>query len=299
MRVLQTLVVAPLLVAGLQAAASATECRHPDALGTSRVLEVDPQAYPLVGKVQYMETLRLKNREVVLTFDDGPVFEGTDIILGQLARHCAKATFFMIGLNAAESPELARRVYDEGHTVGFHTFSHPDVEKITFDKAKADIDKGIAAIREALGPTRRAAPFYRPPYLSMTREIERYINANGMMVWSIDADSEDWIAATDDALLERTIERLEKAGKGILLLHDIQPATVRVLPRLLAELKKRDFKLVHVVPAPNNKAKSAGAVMPDAWQDGWYGAFQRLLSTVSSRAGEVWARLTRTVSVGS
>lgn len=69
----------------------------------------------------------------------------------------------MIGLNAAESPELARRVYDEGHSVGFHTFSHPDVEKITFDKAKADINKGIAAVREALGPTRTAAPFYRPP----------------------------------------------------------------------------------------------------------------------------------------
>jgi peptidoglycan/xylan/chitin deacetylase (PgdA/CDA1 family) len=298
MRVLHTLILAPLIFGGLTDA-SASECKHPDALGTSRVLEVDPHAFPMVGKVQYMETLRLKDREVVLTFDDGPVDEGTDLVLDVLARECAKATFFMIGLNAAESPELARRVYDEGHTVGFHTFSHPDVETITFDKAKADINKGIAAVREALGPTRNAAPFYRPPYLSMTKELERYLHSNGMMIWSIDADSDDWMpGTTDDELLKRTLDRLEEAGKGILLLHDIQPITTRVLPRLLVELKKRNFKLVHVVPTPDKKMKSVAAVMSTAIHDGWYGAFQQLLSIISSRASEAWVRLTKTVQIG-
>jgi peptidoglycan/xylan/chitin deacetylase (PgdA/CDA1 family) len=296
MRVLRTIIFVPVLFGTFQVGALASECKNPEALGTSRVLEVDPHAYPLVGKVQYMETLRLRDREVVLTFDDGPVDDGTDTLLDELARQCAKATFFMIGLNAAESPELARRVYDEGHSVGFHTFSHPDVEKITFDKAKADINKGIAAVREALGPTRTAAPFYRPPYLSMTKELERYINASGMMVWSIDADSDDWIPATDDALLERTIDRLEKAGKGILLLHDIQLATVRVLPRLLAELKKRNFKLVHVVPPPDKREKTVGTVVSRALHDGWYNALQQILSIVATRISAVWEPLSATSS---
>ena len=169
-----------------------------------------------------------------------------------------KATFFMIGVNAVEFPALAKRVYDEGHTVGFHTFSHPDVESISHETAKADINKGISAVRDALGEGRHAAPFYRPPYLSMTRELERYLNSRGLMVWSIDADSEDWASSNEAGLLKRTLERLETAGKGILLMHDIQPVTARVLPRLLAELKKRNFRIVHVTPSPENRSLAAG-----------------------------------------
>jgi peptidoglycan/xylan/chitin deacetylase (PgdA/CDA1 family) len=233
----------------------AQDCKgNPDALGTSRILEVKPSDYPLVGKMQYMETVRLKDREIVLTFDDGPMKDHTEAILDALKRECVKATFFMLGVNAAEYPKLARRVYDEGHTVGYHTFSHPDVEKISFEKAKSDIKTGIAAVRDALGPGRHAAPFYRPPYLSMTRELERYLNSQGMVVWSIDADSEDWKNSSEDALVQRTLERLEAAGKGILLLHDIQPITVRIMPRLLAELKARNFRIVHAVaPEPQSR----------------------------------------------
>jgi peptidoglycan/xylan/chitin deacetylase (PgdA/CDA1 family) len=112
------------------------------------------------------------------------------------------------------------------------------------------------AVWDALGEGRHAAPFYRPPYLSMTKELERYLNSQGIMVWSIDADSEDWIPATDEVLLNRTIERLEQAGKGILLMHDIQPITKRVLPRLLKELKARNFHIVHVVPDKEHTAKA-------------------------------------------
>jgi peptidoglycan-N-acetylglucosamine deacetylase len=238
-------------------------CPHPDAIGLSRTMEVNPVDYPLVGKVQYMETLRLQDREVVLTFDDGPMANGTDKILDELARQCVKATFFFIGLNAAESPALAKRVYDEGHSVGFHSFSHPDVEKISHEQAKSDINKGMAAVRDALGKTRSAAPFYRPPYLSMTKQLERYLNSLGIMIWSIDADSEDWVPASDQVLLDRIMDRLEKAGKGILLLHDIQPITARILPRLLNELKARNFRIVHVVPATGKNSKAAQIAAPN------------------------------------
>src|SRR5579871_4007229 len=176
----------------------AEECQNPDAIGLSRTMTVNPLDYPLVGKLQYMETLRLEDHEIVLTFDDGPVENSTEVILDALAHECIKATFFMIGINAVEAPELAKRVYDEGHTVGFHTFSHPDVESISYEQARADITKGMAALRDALGEGRQAAPFYRPPYLSMTKELERFLNSMGIMVWSIDADSEDWLKDSDE-----------------------------------------------------------------------------------------------------
>jgi peptidoglycan/xylan/chitin deacetylase (PgdA/CDA1 family) len=290
------LMMGSVFLGGLPVTALAADCKNSDVLGVSRTLVVDPRAYPLVGKVEYVESLRLADREVVLTFDDGPVDEGTDIVLDALARQCVKATFFMIGSNAAESPELARRVYDEGHSVGFHTFSHPDVEKITFDSAKSDINKGIAAVREALGPTRAAAPFYRPPYLTMTRELERYLNWQGIMVWSIDVDSDDWVPASDDALLERTITRLEQAGKGILLLHDIQPVTARMLPRLLLELKKRNFRIVHVVPTPDRTEKTVEHLVSTVMNDGWLGVSHAVISRVASFIGSTWERLSTTVA---
>jgi peptidoglycan-N-acetylglucosamine deacetylase len=258
MRLLRTLLFTAGILIGSVVPCFPEGCKNPDAIGTSRTMTVNPVDFPLVGKLQYIETLRLRDREIVLTFDDGPVEDGTDTILDELARQCVKATFFMIGVNAVEFPALAKRVYDEGHTVGFHTFSHPDVESVSHETAKADINKGISAVRDALGEGRHAAPFYRPPYLSMTRELERYLNSRGLMVWSIDADSEDWTSSSEAGLLKRTLERLESAGKGILLLHDIQPVTARVLPRLLAELKKRNFRIVHVTPAPENRSLAVG-----------------------------------------
>jgi peptidoglycan/xylan/chitin deacetylase (PgdA/CDA1 family) len=260
MSLLRILFVSSIIVSGSASVSLGEDCKYPDAIGTSRTMTVNPIDFPLVGKVQYMESLRLQDREIVLTFDDGPVEDGTDLILDVLARECVKATFFMIGINAAEAPELAKRVYDEGHTVGFHTFSHPDVETIPFETAKEDINKGMSAVKDALGEGRYPAPFYRPPYLSMTKELERYLNSRGIMVWSIDADSDDWATAKDRELLSQTLDRLEKAGKGILLMHDIQPITARVLPKLLVELKKRNFRIVHVVPAKKSVAKAGGGL---------------------------------------
>jgi peptidoglycan/xylan/chitin deacetylase (PgdA/CDA1 family) len=178
--------------------------------------------------------------------------------------------------------------------VGFHTFSHPDVEKMSFDAAKADINKGIAAVREALGPTRAAAPFYRPPYLTMTKELERYLNSQGIMVWSIDVDSDDWAGGTDDEVLDRTITRLEEAGKGILLMHDIQPVTTRVLPRLLLELKKRNFKIVHVVPTPT--AVKPSSLVSTVMNDGWASISHSIISKVSSFIVTTWESLSTKVA---
>jgi peptidoglycan-N-acetylglucosamine deacetylase len=231
-------------------ALAAPICAHnPNALGTSRTINVSPADFPLIGTEQYLETLPLRDREVVLTFDDGPSPATTPRILEILAAECVKATFFMLGMNVAETPQLARRAYDEGHTIGTHTFSHPAIAKISPAKAREDISLGIEALTEGLGRTRKVAPFFRAPYLSITKEIEKYVLSRGQMVWSIDADSLDWTFTTADKMVERSMAELERVGKGILLMHDIKPVTVRALPNLLAQLKLKGFSIVHVVPS--------------------------------------------------
>jgi peptidoglycan/xylan/chitin deacetylase (PgdA/CDA1 family) len=243
--------------AGSAAGAMAADCPgNPNALGTSRTITIKPSDFPLVGREQYQETLPLKNREVVLTFDDGPMPPYSGRILDTLAADCVKATFFALGANVAEAPDLLRRMVKEGHTVGTHTFDHDPLSKMPIEDAMKEIDKGIAVAVEALGNPRDLAPFFRAPYLDISRAIEKNLYSRGIMVWSIDVASEDWTELTEDQMVELVMARLEKVGKGIVLLHDIQPLTARALPKLIAELKRRKFSVVHVVPAPSAPARS-------------------------------------------
>lgn len=251
------------ILLGSLATAAAQDCpRNPKAIGTSRVLTVNPSQFPMVGKVQYQETLRLKAREVVLTFDDGPVAPYTIKILEALAAECVKATFFPLGSNVVDAPDLVKRAFDEGHSIGTHTYNHSNLSAIPIEDAKKDIELGIAAATEALGNPRDLTPFFRPPLLALSRQLERHVLSRGMMVWSLDVDSEDWKEPTEDQLVDRIIERLEKAGKGIVLMHDIQPVTARALPMLLVELKRRNFRIVHVVPTPRSHPASSAALAP-------------------------------------
>src|SRR5436190_17430677 len=120
-------------------AALAADCPRPDALGTSRTLVVDAKAHPLIGTMQYRETLPLNDGEVVLTFDDGPLPKNSNQILEILAAQCVKATFFMVGRQAQANPEGVRKVRDAGHTVATHTRSHPyNMHRLSAERARAE-----------------------------------------------------------------------------------------------------------------------------------------------------------------
>jgi peptidoglycan/xylan/chitin deacetylase (PgdA/CDA1 family) len=237
---------------------AANECAgNAKALGTSRTLAVNPQAFPLVGKDQYQETLPLKNREVVLTFDDGPSAPYTEMVLEALAAECVKATFFLLGSNVVDDPDLVRRIAQEGHSMGTHTFNHVELNKLAIDEAKKEIDLGIKAATDALQGNRMLSPFFRAPMLELSPQLEKHLISRGQMIWSIDVDSLDWNDTTEEQVVEDTIKKLEVAGKGIVLMHDIQPVTARALPRFLEELKRRNFHVVHVVAAaPKAKTTS-------------------------------------------
>jgi peptidoglycan/xylan/chitin deacetylase (PgdA/CDA1 family) len=234
------------------APARAQDCpENPNALGTSRVLLLEPGEPSRVGIMQYRDSLPLSDKEVVLTFDDGPLPPYTNQILDILASQCVKATFFLVGRMAHDFPAAARRVYEAGHTIGTHSEDHPfRFGNLSVEKLRREIDRGIADVGAALGDPSELAPFFRIPGLARSDTAERELAARSLVVFSSDAVADDWHRRIKPGeIIARAMSRLEKRGKGILLLHDIHPATVAALPGLLRALKEQGFRVVHVKPA--------------------------------------------------
>ncbi|MBO0758774.1 MAG: polysaccharide deacetylase family protein [Bradyrhizobiaceae bacterium] len=254
------------VVFGIARTALAEDCPgNPGAIGTSRTIVVDPTEHPRIGGMSYAETLPLADKEVVLTFDDGPIEPYSSKILDILASECVHATYFVVGDMVRAHPELVQRELREGHTVGTHSMTHPYAfRRLRFDVAKAQIDDGIAAASAAVGDPKALAPFFRFPGFERTDESEDYLAGRGMMVWGADFPADDWMRISDKEIVRRALMRIQHKGKGILLLHDIHPATVRALPMLLKELKARGYHIVHVVPASEDRPKTE--TVAEAWQ---------------------------------
>src|SRR5258706_11320714 len=245
--------------------AMAADCPgNPGALGTSRTIVVDPTEHPLLGVHNYRESLPLNDREVVLTFDDGPLPPYTTRILDILASECVQAPFFMVGRMARGYPNLVERTFAEGHTLANHSQNHPfTFHKMSVDQAAREIEEGLASIRAALGDPKGVSNFFRVPGLLRQDSVEHYLTSKGYQTWSVDFMADDWTHISDKEVVRRALSRLETHGKGILLLHDIQPATALGLPALLHELKVRGYKIVHVVEASPERQKTAS--LPEQW----------------------------------
>ncbi|PZA12295.1 polysaccharide deacetylase family protein [Rhodopseudomonas palustris] len=239
---------------------------NPDALGTSRTLVVDPTEHPRIGTMQYSETLPLRDHEVVLTFDDGPLPRESNQVLDILAKDCVKATFFVVGRMAKTFPEGVRKLRDAGHTIGTHSQNHPlSFNRMTVEQAQQEVDQGIASTLAALGGDRAAlSPFFRIPGLLRAEAVEGYLASRGIQTWSADFPADDWRHVSPDTVFHLAMSRLAAKGKGILLLHDIQPRTVTALPRILQALKAGGYKIVHVVAATPDLPKTP--TTPQEWR---------------------------------
>ncbi|MCC6775250.1 MAG: polysaccharide deacetylase family protein [Hyphomicrobiales bacterium] len=243
--------------------AVAAECPA-GALGVSRTIVVDPSEHTLLGGMQYSESLPLKDREVVLTFDDGPLPPYTNRILETLASECVKATFFMVGRMVRGYPSIVQRIYNEGHTIANHSQNHPfTFHKMTVDQASHEIEDGFASLRSVLGNPKAVSPFFRIPGLLRQSSVEQYLAAHGYMTWSVDFAADDWTRISAQEVAKRALNRIEAHGRGILLLHDIQPATALAFPEILREIKARGYKIVHVVPATPDRPKTV--TLPEQW----------------------------------
>jgi len=245
-------------------AANAAECPgNPYALGTSRVLTIDPAQFPRLGTVQYPETLPLEDKEVVLTFDDGPLPPYTNRVLEILAAECVKANYFLIGKMARGYPDLVKRIAAEGHTVGTHSQNHPlAFDRMAANEFRTEIEDGIASVSAALGNRNVLAPFFRIPGLLRAEGVEDYLRSRRLTAWSADVTGDDWKHISASEVVKRTIARLEENRRGIILLHDIQPATALALPNLLKELKARGYRIVLVKPAAPGTELVASANPP-------------------------------------
>jgi peptidoglycan-N-acetylglucosamine deacetylase len=255
-----------LALAGLGVpAAVAADCPgNPNALGTSRVLVVDPAEHPRIGTMQYRDSLPLQDHEVVLTFDDGPLLPYSARVLETLASQCVKATYFMVGRMAHAYPDMARKIYEAGHTIGTHSENHPlRFEHMSLPAVQKEVDDGIASVGAALGDPAKVAPFFRIPGLLRADTPEKFLASRGIMTWSADFPADDWTRISSSEVLRRALMRLEQHHKGVLLLHDIQPRTALMLPQLLRELKRRGYRIVQVVPASPTLPKTP--TTPDQW----------------------------------
>jgi peptidoglycan-N-acetylglucosamine deacetylase len=191
----------------------------------------------------------LRPREVVLTFDDGPRPGKTEAILHTLDDFGVKATFLMLGAAAQAHPQLARRVAHSGHTIGSHTFDHADLQTLGRQAALDEIARGEAAIVEALdGAGQGLSPFFRFPYLSQTGFLRTSLLGGNVVVLDVDIDSKDYYKDSAETVAQRTLDRLEARGSGIILFHDIHQRTVDMLPEFLAEIEARGYSVVRLVP---------------------------------------------------
>lgn len=220
----------------------------PDSLGITRTIEIDAAQGPRFGSNQYHDRDILRDREVALTFDDGPHPAYTKPILDALEAHCTKATFFMVGWRALTQPGLVREIARRGHTIGTHTWSHQNMAQLDPVAARTEIELGISAVQRALGAP--AAPFFRFPYLSDPRSMIAYVKSRNTGIFSIDVDSYDYRTRSPTMVVRHVMQQLAaKHNKGIILMHDIQPSAAGAIKMLLAELKARGYKVVHLRPA--------------------------------------------------
>jgi peptidoglycan/xylan/chitin deacetylase (PgdA/CDA1 family) len=222
-------------------------CANPNALGISRVVEIDTTGGPGFGFEHFKQLDFLRDHEVVLTFDDGPWLLNTPSVLKTLADECTTGIFFPIGKHATYYPEILKEVAAAGHTIGSHTWSHATLtnKKLTEDQRKDEIEKGFSAVKWALGGV-SPSPFFRFPALQHPPEMVTYLGTRNIAMFSCDLDSFDFKARNAQQVIDVTMKKLDKLGKGIILMHDFHKHTAEALPELLHRLKAGGYKVVQM-----------------------------------------------------
>jgi peptidoglycan/xylan/chitin deacetylase (PgdA/CDA1 family) len=250
-------------------------CNNPNALGVGRTVEIDTTGGPGFGFEHFKQLDFLRDKEVVLTFDDGPWPVNTPAVLKALAEECTTGIFFSIGKHATYYPEILKQVYAAGHTIGTHTWSHATLtnKKLTEPQRKEEIEKGFSAVKWALGGA-SPAPFFRFPALQHPPEMVTYLGERNIAMFSCDLDSFDFKASKAQQVIDVTMKKLDKLGKGIILMHDFHKHTAEALPELLKRLKAGGYKVVAM------RAKAPVQTLPQYDEDLLKEA---KLPTVSSR----------------
>ncbi|MBY5401808.1 polysaccharide deacetylase family protein [Rhizobium leguminosarum] len=212
-------------------------------------------------EVSLLADLKLQDKEVILSFDDGPIPGRTDKVLAILDQFGVKGAFMMVGEMAEMHPALARKVAQDGNTIGSHTYDHANLSSLSFDAAMAEVIKGELAVTKATGTD---VSFFRFPYLAESHRLRAAIAMRDMVVMDVDIDSKDYFTTTPVSITQRTMNLLHKRGRGIILMHDIHKRTATMLPTLLSKLEAGGYKVVTLkfkkTEVPNTVVASADFV---------------------------------------
>jgi peptidoglycan/xylan/chitin deacetylase (PgdA/CDA1 family) len=206
---------------------------------------------------------------IAMTFDDGPSATLTPKLLDLLAARHIKATFFVIGENVAEHPEIVARAAQEGHEIASHSWSHPNLAKMSDESVRRQLQQTDDAIKNATG---KRPTLMRPPYGSITARQKRWIHDEfgyDIILW--DVDPLDW-KRPGPAVVRNRIFKETRPG-SIVLSHDIHPGTIEAMPSTFDELEAKGFKFVtvselirmaaarpsHVTPQPSGSVAPSSA----------------------------------------
>jgi cellulose synthase/poly-beta-1,6-N-acetylglucosamine synthase-like glycosyltransferase/spore germination protein YaaH/peptidoglycan/xylan/chitin deacetylase (PgdA/CDA1 family) len=223
-------------------------------------------------------------RKIALTFDDGPDPQYTPAILDELKRAGVPATFFVVGINGERYPSLLRREIAEGHEIGNHTFTHPNISDITETQFALELKATQVMLESIIG---RRSYLFRPPFAEDSEpdtpdEVGPldFASEKGFITVGMQIDPGDWHRPGVDEIVRHTIEQAEdkavyKLGRGgvegnVVLLHDSggdRTETIQALPRLIAELRARGFEFVTVSEL---MGKQRDDVMPEVPADLWW-----------------------------
>jgi peptidoglycan-N-acetylglucosamine deacetylase len=225
---------------------------QPKPLLASDPVPMEPQNWMGRGKntqlagrtltVSNIHDIKLGPKEVILTFDDGPSLKKTETVLDDLDQYNVKATFMLVGEMAKSHPEIVQDTLRRGHSIGSHTYRHPNLKAMGFDQAMNEIMRGENAVRDAAGVN--VVGFFRFPYLADTQRLRHALADRGTVVMDVDVDTKDYYKDTANQVLDRTMEELAKRHGGIILMHDIHTRTVAMLPLLLKRLNAEGYKVV-------------------------------------------------------
>ena len=267
-----------------------TQVDKPDYIGDGEILNVISQPQPgkmnleidsaenIISEQKYIQLptgyvikkYGVVKNQVILTFDDGPDPDYTPAILDILKKEKIHAAFFIIGMNAEENLPLLKRIYREGHEIGNHTFTHPNMAEVSPERALAEMETTRLLIESAIG---RSTTLFRAPYnadAEPTKEVELKPVAisrnNNYYTVGESIDPNDWDKSTTaDSIYNRVVQQYEaNPEKGIILLHDAggdRSATVTALPRIIHYFKKRGVAFTTVA---NLLHTSTDKIMPPA-----------------------------------
>ncbi len=223
---------------GLSAAAQTDSSPVPE---SARPVSAPVAVLPVTPQITF-NSVHVEGPYVAMTFDDGPNATLTPKLLDLLAAHHMKATFFVVGQNAADHPEILKRAVREGHEIANHSWSHPNLGKMNDDAVRRELQKTDDAIKDAIGirPT-----LLRPPYGSITAHQRTWIHDTfgyRIIIW--DVDPLDWKRPGPSVVTRRIVS--ETRPGSIILAHDIHPPTIEAMPATFDQLQEKGFKFVTV-----------------------------------------------------